>query len=367
MPRNPGITDEKIIELYKSEMSHKEINAITGLSSRSVLNAVHKHGVKPNREQSSGQPRKHKVNEDFFKTWSHEMAWVLGLFVTDGCVHQNWCISFAQKEERILKIIANYMEADFVCLKKYSTRSVPLLVINSKEIKSDLDKMGILARKSLNVPFPEVPKEYLPSFVRGVIDGDGWVGEEGYNMNVTSASYQFAQHLHTVFTSWELHSKVSEQKSLSGNKIYKIWVTGKEDLLNLAKIIYENATNDFLFYKRDKMIGKYRGIPRITRDSRVQFRTNISSALLSQIRDIATKKNTKTNFLIEEEMKLVIHCNVTGIQKAYKAKRDRVQYKTTYKKDLLDAIRNHASKLNVNINDIMEHCIRNIIEKHKAS
>jgi hypothetical protein len=62
-----------------------------------------KHGVEMNREQSSGQPRKHKVNEDFFKVWTHEMAWVLGLFVTDGHVNnQIHSIAFAQKDERIL-------------------------------------------------------------------------------------------------------------------------------------------------------------------------------------------------------------------------------------------------------------------------
>ena len=39
-----------------------------------------------NREQYSGQPEKIKLMRIIFKNWSHEMAWVLGLFVTDGCV-----------------------------------------------------------------------------------------------------------------------------------------------------------------------------------------------------------------------------------------------------------------------------------------
>ncbi len=30
--------------------------------------------------------RKYKVNEDFFKTWSHDMAYVLGLWFTDGYI-----------------------------------------------------------------------------------------------------------------------------------------------------------------------------------------------------------------------------------------------------------------------------------------
>lgn len=68
-------------------MPHIEMKPITRLSERSILNVIHKHGIQPNRKPHSGRPRKHKVNEDFFKVWSHEMAWVLGVFITDGCVN----------------------------------------------------------------------------------------------------------------------------------------------------------------------------------------------------------------------------------------------------------------------------------------
>nr|WP_259545328.1 hypothetical protein [Heyndrickxia oleronia] len=98
MPRKPGMTDDKIIKLYKSGMPFKELQSIIGLSDRAIRNVMYKHGIEMNREQSSGQPRKHKVNEDFFKVWTHEMAWVLGLFVTDGCVNkQLHSISFDTK------------------------------------------------------------------------------------------------------------------------------------------------------------------------------------------------------------------------------------------------------------------------------
>ena len=153
---------------------------------------MYKHGVKMNREKSSGRPRKHKVNEDFFKIWTHEMAWVLGLFVTDGCVNNKiHSISFTQKDERILRLIARYMEADYVLAPSAPTRLTPTLLIHSKEIKKDLENLGIGSNKSLTVPFPDIPEEFLPSFVRGVIDGDGWVQKTGYVMNVTSASLSF--------------------------------------------------------------------------------------------------------------------------------------------------------------------------------
>lgn len=53
MPRNPGITDEAIIKMYKSGMPYKEMVSRIGISDRSIRNVMYKHGVKMNREQSS--------------------------------------------------------------------------------------------------------------------------------------------------------------------------------------------------------------------------------------------------------------------------------------------------------------------------
>ena len=129
-----------------------------------------------NREQYSGQPRKNKVNEDYFKTWSHEMASVLGLFVTDGHVNKNThSIYFSQKDDHILKLIGKYMQA-YILAANGPTKSTPTLIINSKMIKEDLAALGIIANISLTVGFPDVPEVFIVSFVRGVIDGDGWVG-----------------------------------------------------------------------------------------------------------------------------------------------------------------------------------------------
>jgi intein/homing endonuclease len=245
MPRNPGVTDEKIIKMYKSGMSFKEMFPIIGLSDRAIRNVLYKHGISMNREQFSGQPRKHKVNEDFFKTWTQEMARILGLFVTDGHVHnESHSICFSQKDERILRLIAKMMDADYLLTPFGKTKTTPTLIINSKEIKKDLELMGITAKKSLIVPFPTVPEEYLASFVRGVIDGDGWVGSEGYQMNVTSGSLNFAFGLLEVFRSWKLKSNITEIKTQNGNAIYRIWVRGKLELQKLSEIVYKEANSE---------------------------------------------------------------------------------------------------------------------------
>lgn len=139
------------------------------------------------------------------------------------------------------------------------TRTTSVLIINSKEIKIDLENMGITHNKSLNVPFPTVPDEYLPSFVRGVIDGDGWVQPKGYVMNVTTGSEKFANGLLSVFKAWNLRSEISQQITQSGNPIYRVWVKGKDELPKLAKIIYNDATDNHIAYKKEHMTQRVTG------------------------------------------------------------------------------------------------------------
>ncbi|QBP41063.1 hypothetical protein [Paenisporosarcina antarctica] len=60
MPRKPGITDEAIINMYKSDMSFKELVPIIGLTNRAIRNVLSKQGITMNREQFSGKPEKVK-------------------------------------------------------------------------------------------------------------------------------------------------------------------------------------------------------------------------------------------------------------------------------------------------------------------
>ncbi|MCM3743105.1 hypothetical protein M3193_03015 [Sporosarcina luteola] len=202
-----------------------------------------------------GRRRIHKVNEDFFKTWSHEMAWVLGFFITDGHVNKKvHSVYLAQKDEDLLRKVASLMDANPTIAKGTGIRTTPMLIINSKIIKQDLERLGITPNKSYSVAFPNVPEAFLPAFVRGVIDGDGWVQDRGYVMNVTTASELFANGLFAVFQNWNLRSETTSELTKSGKTIYRIWVKGKRALPKLADIIYDGAGELFNDNKRIRMM-----------------------------------------------------------------------------------------------------------------
>lgn len=127
--------------------------------------------------------KKYSVNEDFFKTWSCNMSYVLGFWFADGYItnglardkRTRFIFGITQCEKYILEDILKVMDADYPIheeKKKIGATSYRFF-IESKEIVDDVIKLGGGYRKSLVSKFPDVPKEYLPDFIRGLWDGDG--------------------------------------------------------------------------------------------------------------------------------------------------------------------------------------------------
>ncbi|GKV57522.1 hypothetical protein NCCP2222_34690 [Sporosarcina sp. NCCP-2222] len=364
MARIKGITDQKIIELYESGMSYKEMCQLVGLSDRAIRNVLSKHGI---QMRPTGRPRIHQVNEDFFKKWTHEMAWVLGLFITDGHVNKDLhSVYLAQKDVAILQKVATLMEASEVLSEPTGTRKTHLLIINSKVIKSDLEKLGIMPNKSRSVRFPDVPKEFLPAFVRGVIDGDGWVQKEGYQMNITTASESFAESLADVFKAWDLMPTCEIRFSDLKRPYFRIAVSGKVQIMHLAEILYSNSNELCVQSKKDRMLlhvnGKPKAEPYETIHGRLRFRTTISKAILLELKIMAAERETHINHILEDCLeKMLSETNGVIMYEKSRRPKDRVQYKSTYKKTLLKRVRKCAKENNLNINDLIEHSTKYLL------
>ena len=213
------------------------------------------------------------------------------------------------------------------------------------------------------MPFPHVPDEYLASFVRGVVDGDGWVDHEGYAVNVTTGSESFAKGLSSVLQSWRLASNITSFIAKSGNRIYRVWVKGKDQLVKLAAIIYQYVgEQDFIVHKRIYMT-QHTPNPYVDESfirlvsSRVSFRTNISKSILDKLKRKAKANDTYVNHLLELSMKRVLAQGTITFDKQKKPK-DRVQYKSTYDTKLLSDLKDFAKENNLFINDVLEYSVQ---------
>lgn len=146
--------------------------------------------------------RKYSVNDDFFASWSHDMAYILGFWWADGCIFKKeFHIGQNKKDEYLLKKMAVVMNSSYPLSSCRSNNNVELWVTSEKIVK-DIKKLGGTERKSLICEFPKVPRTYLPDFVRGLWDGDGSVYKiirrRSYESSFTCGSEKFARSLYGI-------------------------------------------------------------------------------------------------------------------------------------------------------------------------
>lgn len=118
----------------------------------------------------SQNARKYNINQDYFKTWTRNMAYTFGLWCADGCIYggKMFDITLHKKDKYILKKVAEelrYEDSLYDCVDKQVSRINFSCVV----IYNDIIKLGGIENK--NMKFPEVSKEYLSDFIRGYF---GW-------------------------------------------------------------------------------------------------------------------------------------------------------------------------------------------------
>jgi len=112
------------------------------------------------------------------------MAYVLGLWWTDGCMriksntgaHE---FEIASNDREHLETVAQAVGGNYGLRKVSENSNCYKITFCSKEMYQDILAHGGTPRKSRTIGFPFVPPELLPHFVRGVVDGDGTLAWNG--------------------------------------------------------------------------------------------------------------------------------------------------------------------------------------------
>lgn len=94
-------------------------------------------------------------------------------------------------------------------------------------------------------------------------------------------------------------------------------------------------------------------------ESREKFRTTISSEILNYLSHLADEHDTYVNYLLETGIQTVLDEDYIIYDKALRPK-DRVQYKTTYDKQLLKKLKKFAADHKLFINDVIEYSVKYI-------
>lgn len=202
----------------------------------------------------SQNARKYHINENYFKTWTHNMAYILGYWWADGCIYKGkmFDITTHAKDKYILKQMAKELQYEGP-IQDYVDRQAYRLNFSCVTIYRDIVALGGKERKSLDATFPQVPKKFLPDFIRGYFDGDGSVwyvkGGPRINSEFCSGSKDF------LLSLWQI---LKEEVGIEGGNLhlsnascYEL-IFGKRDSIKLGSFMYKDNPELFLIRKRDK-------------------------------------------------------------------------------------------------------------------
>ncbi len=270
MAKLANLNEEILFGLYWGQKkSLEDIAILYGVSRVAIYKRLRKLRIEPRSKplarleaQKQGKvPQQYfQINERFFSSWSTEMAYVLGLIITDGCVTDLGTISLSMNDREVLEKVKIAMKSDHPITSSKHQPGLYHFRFARERLVNDLVKLGIGPRKSLTVKFPPIPETYTADFIRGVFDGDGSVffGEDALkypiNTKFCSGSRDFITGLEMCLQKLGLPKRnIYAQKTKNGF-CYTIKY-GHKDSEKLFNILYNNQPNiPFMERKYNKFI-----------------------------------------------------------------------------------------------------------------
>ena len=206
-----------------------------------------------------------KINRDFFKVLTTQVAYVLGFFAADGGLTKTnrgtYFITFNSADRGLIEVVKKAMGSEHKISKRISDNGVWYrLQIGSKEMFHDILKIGLGPNKAKRMRIPKIPKSVLRDFVRGYFDGDGnvWHGLAHKNSLMPNRVLQVAFTSASQAFLHDLHSKL-RVGGIIGGSIVKVkdknchrLQLSTSDALKLYEIMYNVPHR--LYLKRKRLV-----------------------------------------------------------------------------------------------------------------
>lgn len=184
------------------------------------------------------------------------LFYILGAFITDGCVTKNgkysWTCSLVSQDLDWVSLIK-----DFICpeltIKNYNNGGNVLWITN-KSIAEWFMNNKCVPRKSTIADVPDMPKENMVDFLRGCWDGDGSISSYKknnvkikYSSYLCSASRIFLEKISDFLKSNDINCSICEVNKkpckINGREVvpqnphYRLCLGGKATY-KLVKLLY---------------------------------------------------------------------------------------------------------------------------------
>jgi intein/homing endonuclease len=253
-----------------NQYSDKEVGEMLGHSRWAVTQARLRFGVKSFYEKTGlkrnvkgeagctygGRKRIYSFNENFFSTIeSEKQAYFLGFLAADGSVIQNLKGVELTLHEKDINTLLLFKEAiggtspELACKPRKNGSNHYRLTLISRQMATDLNAWGLTPAKTYTLQIQKtIPDDLLRHFLRGLWDGDGYIGDKSFGLLTASPDFanQLEQWIYQV-------SRIVLPRRLqkSRDKLYPVISGCTKSHALFLKAMYEDC-NYFMERKRDK-------------------------------------------------------------------------------------------------------------------
>lgn len=197
--------DEKlIVEMYNNKISVDEIRyKFSFKTTKSIYDILRKNNISLANGFSHKEDKKTYVDFKLDTLDTNFKAYFLGLIITDGYIRNDsikgkYYIELSLIDEICIKFLANEIKCNYKRLKRNNkTRNDMFrLIISGKNYIDNMARYGLHQNKTYNMGeifLYDFEKKFIPTIIRGMIDGDGWIRKDGKEFFLMSASYEMLE------------------------------------------------------------------------------------------------------------------------------------------------------------------------------
>jgi intein-encoded DNA endonuclease-like protein len=217
-------------------------------------------------------PKYCSLAKNFFKSWSPEMAYVLGYIAADGTIsiskRGNCYLMLEGIDKELISGIKRVLRSGHKMTSRRRSdkwNRIYRLQIGSKEMVGDLIDLGLTPNKSKRLSQPDVPKKYFGDFVRGYFDGDGNVCFARFKR--LDRKHGHIQYIRVLFTSCSkmflkgIALRLKKESGIDGfilrarASYYLLYCYKNEDIKKIFKLFYGRnpplyLNRKFVYFKR---------------------------------------------------------------------------------------------------------------------
>ena len=175
--------EQKAIEDYNNGLNFFQIRKKYGIH-QEYLEKTLKNISESNDENYKKRYKRHWNRNAFSEIKNTKDAYFLGFLLADGCVTDNnsLCLKVHERDRDIIEKFSNYMGLSLNHIREeihtITHNKICKVSFSGKQLSENLKQYHIVPRKSRKeLPYLELPHHLIKHYIRGIIDGDGFISK----------------------------------------------------------------------------------------------------------------------------------------------------------------------------------------------